>query len=129
MPTDEAYSMSPGPVREESRQILESPRLQLHHVSETPYRVLHTLELADDFYLNLVDWSNTNVLGVGLGSSIYQWTAHTAALSKLCDLTSISDTVSSVSWVQKRSTLTVGTPMGRLHIYDLHTLQQQRIYQ
>jgi cell division cycle 20-like protein 1 (cofactor of APC complex) len=127
MPTDEAYSMSP--VREESRQILESPRRQLRNVSKTPYRVLDAPELADDFYLNLVDWSSTNVLGVGLGSSVYLWTAHTAAVSKLCDLTSTSDTVSSVSWVQKGSTLAVGTLTGRLHIYDAHTLQLQRTYQ
>lgn len=127
MPTDEAYSMSP--VREESRQILESPRRQLRHVSKTPYRVLDAPELADDFYLNLVDWSSTNVLGVGLSSSVYLWTAHTAAVSKLCDLASTNDTVSSVSWVQKGSTLAVGTLNGRLHIYDAHTLQLQRTYQ
>lgn len=126
-PTDEAYSMSP--VREESRQILESPRRQLRSVSKTPYRVLDAPELADDFYLNLVDWSSTNVLGVGLGSSVYLWTAHTAVVSKLCDLSNTNDTVSSVSWVQKGSTLAVGTLTGRLHIYDAHTLQLQRTYQ
>ena len=58
-------------------------------------------ELADDFYLNLVDWSSTNVLGVGLGSCVYLWTAHTAQVSKLCDLSNFHDTISSVSWVQK----------------------------
>lgn len=98
-PTDEAYSMSP--VRAESRQLLESPRRQLRNVCKTPYRVLDAPELADDFYLNLVDWSSTNVLGVGLGACVYLWTAHTAAVSKLCDLSATNDTVSSVSWVQK----------------------------
>ncbi|KAH9962478.1 WD40 repeat-like protein [Russula compacta] len=127
MPTDEAYSMSP--VREESRQILESPRRQLRHVSKTPYRVLDAPDLADDFYLNLVDWSSTNVLSVGLGTSVYLWTAHTAVVSKLCDLASTNDSVSSVSWVQKGSTLAVGTLAGRLHIYDAHTAQLQRTYQ
>lgn len=98
-PNDEAYSMSP--VRQESRQLLESPRRKLRSVCKTPYRVLDAPELADDFYLNLVDWSSTNVLSVGLGSCVYLWTAHTAAVSKLCDLSDASDTVSSVSWVQK----------------------------
>ncbi|THH20489.1 hypothetical protein EW146_g883 [Bondarzewia mesenterica] len=126
-PNDEAYSMSP--VRAESRQILESPRRQIRNVCKTPYRVLDAPELADDFYLNLVDWSSTNVLGVGLGSSVYLWTAHTAAVSKLCDLASTNDTVSSVSWVQKGSILAVGTLNGRLHIYDANTLQLQRTYQ
>ncbi|KAI0061882.1 WD40 repeat-like protein [Artomyces pyxidatus] len=124
---DEAYSMSP--VRAESRQILESPRRQLRSVCKTPYRVLDAPELADDFYLNLVDWSSTNVLAVGLGASVYLWIARTAAVSKLCDLTATGDTVSSVSWVQKGSTLAVGTLAGRLHIYDASTMQLQRTYQ
>ncbi|KAL6305106.1 WD40 repeat-like protein [Sparassis latifolia] len=126
-PTDEAYSMSP--VRAESRQLLESPRRQLRSVCKTPYRVLDAPELADDFYLNLVDWSSTNVLGVGLGSCVYLWTAHNAAVSKLCDISNENDTISSVSWVQKGSMLAVGTLSGRLRIYDASTLQLQRTYQ
>ncbi|KAK7062595.1 substrate-specific activator of APC-dependent proteolysis [Paramarasmius palmivorus] len=125
-PTDEAYSMSP--VRATSRQLLESPRRQLRSVCKTPYRVLDAPELAEDFYLNLVDWSSTNVLGVGLGSCVYLWTAHNAAVSKLCDLADSRDTISSVSWVQKGSTLAVGTIAGRLHVYDANTLQLQRTY-
>ncbi|KZT01471.1 WD40 repeat-like protein [Laetiporus sulphureus 93-53] len=126
-PTDEAYSISP--VRAQSRQLLESPRRQLRSVCKTPYRVLDAPELADDFYLNLVDWSSTNVLGVGLGSCVYLWTAHTAQVAKLCDLSDSSDTISSVSWVQKGTTLAVGTLAGRLRIYDANTLQLQRTYQ
>ncbi|KAF8735086.1 hypothetical protein AX14_002757 [Amanita brunnescens Koide BX004] len=125
-PTDEAYAMSP--VRAESRQLLESPRRQLRSVCKTPYRVLDAPELADDFYLNLVDWSSTNVLGVGLGSCVYLWTAHNAAVNKLCDFSDSQDTVSSVSWVQKGTTLAVGTLSGRLHIYDASTLTLQRTY-
>ncbi|KAG1726950.1 WD40 repeat-like protein [Suillus paluster] len=117
-PTDEAYSMSP--VRAESRQLLESPRRQLRSVCKTPY--------PHDFYLNLVDWSSTNVLGVGLGSCVYLWTAHNAAVSKLCDLAGSNDTVSSVSWVQKGTMLAIGTLSGRMHIYDANTLQVQRSY-
>ncbi|GAV99284.1 WD40 repeat-like protein [Lentinula edodes] len=125
-PTDEAYSMSP--VRAQSRQLLESPRRQLRSVCKTPYRVLDAPELAEDFYLNLVDWSSTNVLGVGLGSCVYLWTAHNAAVSKLCDLAESRDTISSVSWVQKGSTLAVGTLSGTLHVYDASTLQLIRTY-
>ncbi|KAF9222445.1 WD40 repeat-like protein [Gyrodon lividus] len=125
-PTDEAYSMSP--VRAESRQLLESPRRQLRSVCKTPYRVLDAPDLADDFYLNLVDWSSTNVLGVGLGSCVYLWTAHNAVVSKLCDLSGVADTISSVAWVQKGTTLAVGTLSGHLHIYDAPTLSIVRTY-
>ncbi len=36
--------------------------------------------LADDFYLNLVDWSSQNVLAVGLGSCVYLWSAASSAV-------------------------------------------------
>jgi hypothetical protein len=36
-----------------------------------PVQVLDAPSLQDDFYLNLVDWSASNVLAVGLGSSVY----------------------------------------------------------
>lgn len=98
-PTDEAYSMSP--VRSESRLLLESPRRRLRNVSKTPYRVLDAPELADDFYLSLVDWSSSNILAVGLGSSVYLWTAHTADVSRLPDPPGSTDPISSISWVQK----------------------------
>ena len=65
----EAYSLSP--VRFGSQQMLLSPRRQPRAVSKVPYKVLDAPELADDFYLNLVDWGSANVLGVGLKSSVY----------------------------------------------------------
>ncbi len=92
MPTNEASSLSP---------VRNGPRRQLRSVCKTPHRVLdarHAPELADDFYLNLVDWSRANVLGVSLSSCVYLWTAHMAQVSKLG---SLHDTVSSVSWLQK----------------------------
>jgi cell division cycle 20-like protein 1 (cofactor of APC complex) len=132
---DDAYSMSP--VRAESRQLLESPRRRLRSVCKTPYRVLDAPDLADDFYLNLVDWSSTNVLGVGLGASVYLWSAETAAVSKLCDLTPANDTISSVSWVQKVRLFISRNPMSPtiireqplllaryqdVYIFTMHTL-------
>ncbi|KZV72692.1 WD40 repeat-like protein [Peniophora sp. CONT] len=123
-PIDQAYSLSP--VRASSRALLESPRRQLRAVCKTPYRVLDAPDLADDFYLNLVDWSSTNVLAVGLGAQVYLWTAHTAAVSRLCDLA--PDTISSVSWVQKGSQLAIGTIAGRLHIYDAAQLSMVRTF-
>ncbi|KAF7295227.1 WD-REPEATS-REGION domain-containing protein [Mycena indigotica] len=99
-----------------------------YSMSPTPYRVLDAPELAEDFYLNLVDWSSTNVLGVGLGSCVYLWTAHNAAVNRLCDLSDTNDSISSVSWVQKGSTLAVGTLSGRLHVYDANRITLLRTY-
>jgi len=35
-----------------------------------PYKVLDAPSLEDDFYLSLLDWSQQNILGVGLANSI-----------------------------------------------------------
>ena len=42
----------------------------MRKIPKVPFKVLDAPELQDDFYLNLVDWSSTNVLGVGLGTSV-----------------------------------------------------------
>lgn len=96
----EIYSLSP--VRFDSQRMLLSPRKQPRTVSKVPYKVLDAPELADDFYLNLVDWGSTNILGVGLGSCVYMWNSASGMVTKLCDL-GADDTVTSVSWIQRVS--------------------------
>lgn len=44
----------------------------------TVLQVLDAPALADDFYLNLLDWSAQNLLAVGLESCVYLWSAHTS---------------------------------------------------
>lgn len=119
----EIYSLSP--VRFGSQQILLSPRRQLRAVSKVPYKVLDAPELADDFYLNLVDWGSANVLGVGLGSSVYLWNAQTSRVNKLCTL-SDDDTVTSVSWIQKGTHIAIGTGKGLVQIWDAEKSRRLR---
>ena len=78
------FSLSP--LSSHSQKLLRSPRKQMPKIAKIPFKVLDAPELKDDFYLNLVDWSSTNVLGVGLGTSVYLWSACTSQVIKLCDL-------------------------------------------
>lgn len=41
--------------------------------------------LQDDFYLDLIDWSSSNIMAVALGSSVYLWDATTSKVTKLKD--------------------------------------------
>lgn len=95
----EIYSLSP--VKLTSQQLLLSPRKQPRAVSKVPYKVLDAPELADDFYLNLVDWGSSNLLGVGLGHCVYMWNSTSGKVVKLCELA--DDTVTSVNWIQRVS--------------------------
>ena len=53
-------------------------------IPKNPYKVLDAPALTDDFYLNLIAWSNKNVLAVGLGNCIYLWDAITTKVTRLC---------------------------------------------
>eukprot|EP00041_Stephanoeca_diplocostata_P026088 m.695595 g.695595 ORF g.695595 m.695595 type:complete len:369 (+) comp22889_c0_seq8:235-1341(+) len=64
-------SLSPfalSPVGADSVRLLESPRRTPRKIPKVPFKVLDAPDLQDDFYLNLVDWSEQNVLCVGLGT-------------------------------------------------------------
>ena len=110
------YSLSP--LSTHSQKLLRSPRKPMRKIPKVPFKVLDAPELQDDFYLNLVDWSSTNVLGVGLGTSVYLWSACTSQVTKLCDLSTREDTVNSVAWSEKGNYIAVGTFKGEVQIWD-----------
>ena len=67
-------------------QLLTAPYKQQRKIPKVPFKVLDAPALQDDFYLNLVDWSATNILAVGLGSCVYLWSATSSKVTKLYDL-------------------------------------------
>ena len=93
----ELFSLTP--VKKHSQKMLLETRKAPRNVSKMPYKVLDAPDLADDFYLNLVDWGNQDILGVGLGSCVYTWNSDTGRVTKLCELQ--DDTVTSVNWIQR----------------------------
>ncbi|KAI9707468.1 MAG: substrate-specific activator of APC-dependent proteolysis [Candelina mexicana] len=119
----ELYSLSP--VRFDSQRMLLSPRKTPRAVSKVPYKVLDAPDLADDFYLNLVDWGSSNVLGVGLGKCVYMWNSQTGRVTKLCELKD-NDTVTSVSWIQRGSHVSIGTNKGFVEIWDAEKCRRLR---
>ncbi|CAG7921731.1 unnamed protein product [Penicillium olsonii] len=118
----ELYSLSP--IRYDSQRILETPRKQARFVNKVPFKVLDAPELQDDFYLNLVDWGSSNVLGVGLANSVYMWNSQSGRVTKLCDLK--DDTVTSVNWIQRGTHLAIGTGKGLVQIWDAEHCRRLR---
>ena len=88
-------------------------------IPRSPFKVLDAPALQDDFYLNLVDWSSSNILAVGLGTSVYLWSACTSKVTKLCELAPRQDSVCSVAWTQRGTYLGVGTNSGEVQIWDV----------
>ncbi|KAF7491395.1 Protein FIZZY-RELATED 2 [Sarcoptes scabiei] len=115
------YSLSPISLK--SQKMLRSPRKTTRKISKMPFKVLDAPELQDDFYLNLVDWSNTNILSVGLGGCVYLWSACTSQVTRLCDFTSEGNPVTSVSWSERGNLISVGTQRGFVQVWDVAALK------
>jgi cell division cycle 20-like protein 1 (cofactor of APC complex) len=82
--------------------------------------------LQDDFYLNLIDWSQQNFLAVGLASNVYLWNGDNSKVTKLCDL-GLSDTVTSVGWSPKGPIFSLGTNNGEVHLWDINKVKRIRV--
>jgi cell division cycle 20-like protein 1 (cofactor of APC complex) len=87
-------------------------------VSRTPFKVLDAPHLKDDFYLNLVDWSSTNLLAVGLRCSVYVYSAATGQVDLLCEVPD-EDSITSINWHARGNYLAVGTASGNTQIWDV----------
>jgi len=99
---------------------------QQRTISKVPFKVLDAPQLQDDFYLNLVDWSSQNLLSVGLGSSVYVWSACTSKVTKLLDVEHDQDSITSVAWSQRGAHLAVGLNSGITQIWDIQQQKQIR---
>jgi cell division cycle 20-like protein 1 (cofactor of APC complex) len=101
---------------------------QVRKISKMPFKVLDAPSLQDDFYLNLVDWSASNVLAVGLGRAVYIWSACTSRVTKLCEVP-VDDSITSVGWSHRGSHLAVGTNSGETQIWDTNHCKLVRTLQ
>ena len=46
-------------------------------IARAPVHILDAPEMLEDYYLNLLDWSRTNTVGVALNKAVYLWQAAT----------------------------------------------------
>ena len=112
-----------SPISTASVHLLYSPKKTVRHIAEHPFKVLDAPDLQDDFYLNLIDWSASNNLSVGLNSCVYIYNAQSNQVQLLTDLCQTpltssspyhpvnligSDVVTSVQWAESPNYLAVG---------------------
>ncbi|KAF2401859.1 WD40 repeat-like protein [Trichodelitschia bisporula] len=84
----------------------------------SPDRVLDAPNLVDDYYLNLLDWSCNNQVAIGLGQSVYIWSADTGNVASLFE-TSADTYVSSLKWSNDGAYVSVGIGTGEVQIWDV----------
>ncbi|KAI9501635.1 WD repeat-containing protein slp1 [Coemansia spiralis] len=90
-----------------------------------PERVLDAPGMVDDYYLNLLDWSRSNTLAIGLDQSVYLWNANTGDVNSLCQLEGEAY-IASVKWTADGSYLAIGTSEGDVQIWDAESQSKIR---
>lgn len=94
-------------------------------VPTKPSRILDAPDIVDDYYLNLLSWSSTNVLAVALATNVYLWNAATNEVSELLQLDQ-GDCVTSVAWAPGGQHLCVGTDSHVVQLWDTTRMQLLR---
>lgn len=94
-------------------------------IPSIPEKVLDAPEVVNDWYINILSWSSSNVLAVALKSTVYLWNAVTGDIKCLLE-TPPNEYVSSISWIQDGNQLAVGSSLNTVEIWDADTSQRLR---
>jgi cell division cycle 20-like protein 1 (cofactor of APC complex) len=117
---------SSSPMGLRSQQLLASPKKAIRKIPNSPFKVLEAPQIQDDFYLNLVDWSNQNLLAVGLDQAVYLWNASTSRVDRLCELPDVQ--VTSLAWMGSGSHIAIGDSEGFVNLWDVARQKSIRKY-
>lgn len=93
-------------------------------IPSAPERVLDAPNIVDDFYLNLVAWSLTNLIVIGLEDAVYVWNALTGSVGLLCEVP--GKLVTSLRWSDDGSYISLGKDDGTVEIWDIETNSRLR---
>jgi cell division cycle 20, cofactor of APC complex len=123
------YSAATNP-RISTKNGSNGAHLVARHIPSAPSRILDAPDLLDDYYLNLVDWSDSNWLAIALGPTVFLWNAGTGDIEELCTFDDVgvpNAHISSVAWVQQGGThLAVGTSNGYTQLWDVQASKKIR---
>lgn len=88
------------------------------NISKKPYKILDAPNLQDDFYLNLLDWSDKNQIAVALDTSLYLWSGCSSEITRLYETSQASDYICSVSFCDDNK-IAIGNSQGQIKVFDI----------
>ena len=78
-------------------------------------------------YLNLLSWSQNNILSVALSQSLYLWDAASGSIKELMSLQGAEEYVSSVAWIQQGGNhIAIGTAENTVELWDAEAMKKLR---
>lgn len=88
------------------------------YIPSQPERILDAPDIINDYYLQLIDWSFSNILAVALKNEVYLWNAATGNIDNLLTLDE-TEYISSLSWANECNFLAVGISTGQTQLWDI----------
>lgn len=96
------------------------------YIPQSPERILDAPDIINDYYLNLMDWSNDNIVTVALGKVVYLWNASTGNIEQLREYEN-GDHACSLSWIQQGHILAIGNNEGAVELWDCEHKKRLRV--
>eukprot|EP00253_Pinus_taeda_P021381 PITA_21381 len=88
------------------------------YIAQSADRTLDAHDLLDGYYLNLLDWSSTNVLSIALNNTVYLWHASDKSKSELLIANEEEGPVTSISWTLDGMQIVVGLNNFVVQLWD-----------
>ena len=90
-------------------------------IPKVPFKVLDAPMLQDDYYLNVLDWGEQNILSVALGNTVYLWAYSTNKVQKLMNVEEPNH-VTSITWEKNGESLAIGELSGQVQLWDVNKM-------
>lgn len=97
---------------------------KLRKINTNPERILDAPGFLDDFYLNLLSWSPSNILAIALDKSLYLWNGVSGDVSMLTEFE--NESITSVTWSDDNCHISIGKNDGNTEIWDVETISHIR---
>lgn len=88
------------------------------HIPQSAEKTLDAPDIVDDYYLNLLDWGNKNVLSIALGNTVYLWNASDGSTFELVTVNDDLGPVTSVSWAPDGKNIAIGLNNSEVQLWD-----------
>ncbi len=115
------YSPTPFDLNKNSiveTQIIKSIKYS-RRIPKIPYKILDAPGIIDNFYMNILDWSSTDFIGISLMDSVYLW-KNKSSENKVITLVELSDSFyCSIKFSPEGNQMACGDGDGFVHIYDI----------
>lgn len=98
--------------------------MKLRKINTNPERILDAPGFQDDFYLNLLSWSQKNVLAIALETALYLWNGTSGDVTMLVDYETTM--ITSVTWSDDDCHISIGKDDGNTEIWDVETMSLVR---